>query len=41
MRRRVDVRENVSDRVDWEVLKWFVQEERMSGESLTRIVYDS
>ena len=38
--RVVSLREKTSDRVEREVLKWF-SVERMSGERLTRRVYES
>ena len=41
MRRRVDVREQMNDRVDRKALEWFGHVERMSGERLSKRVYQA
>lgn len=38
---RVDVRDNMSDIVDRDVLKWFGHMERMSREHLTKLLIES
>lgn len=41
MRCRVEMRGKMIDRVDWMVLKWLGRVERMNGDRLTEIMYNS